>query len=143
MTAQSTHRHPVKTIVIFDGSCDFCTAIAQLLQRLDWRRRLTCLPFQIGGLPERYGLSSQQCEESVWTILPDGRRYRGAQAISLILDQLIGVPLLQRLYRLPGLAPLEEGLYRWVANHRQYLPGVTPFCQRPGSPCDPPAHRTT
>ncbi|MBX5450490.1 thiol-disulfide oxidoreductase DCC family protein [Thermogemmatispora sp.] len=134
---EQSKRHPCKPLVIFDGSCDFCTAIAELIQRLDWRRRLTCLPFQIEGLPERYGLSVRQCEESVWTLLPDGRHYRGAQAISQILDLLIGLPLFQTLYRLPTLACLEERLYRWVAAHRQYLPGVKPFCQRPGAPCGP------
>ncbi|MBX5457193.1 MAG: DUF393 domain-containing protein [Thermogemmatispora sp.] len=140
--AYQAYRHPVKAIVIFDGSCDFCTATAELLRRLDRGRRVTCLPFQIAGLPERYGLSVRACEESVWIILPDGRRYRGAQALAYALDLLIGFPLWQHLYRLPGLGPLAEHLYRWVAAHRQYLPGVRPFCQRPGAPCGASRHES-
>jgi predicted DCC family thiol-disulfide oxidoreductase YuxK len=124
-----------RLVVIFDGSCDFCTATAELLQRLDWRQRLQCLPFQMPGLPERYGLTLKECEESLWVIWPDGRRARGAEAVSAALDAISVLPLFRWLYRLPGLAGFEERLYRWVAAHRQYLPGVRPFCQRPGAPC--------
>jgi predicted DCC family thiol-disulfide oxidoreductase YuxK len=129
------HERDGQLTIIFDGSCDFCTATAELLRHLDRRKRLRCLPFQLPGLPERYGLTLRQCEESVWAIAPEGGRYRGAEAISIALDAILGRPLFLRLYRLHPVGRLEERLYRWIAAHRQYLPGVRPYCQRPGAPC--------
>jgi predicted DCC family thiol-disulfide oxidoreductase YuxK len=53
-----------KLVILFDGSCRFCTAMAALLRVLDWRRRIHCLPFQAPGIPQAYGLTVAQCERA-------------------------------------------------------------------------------
>lgn len=38
-------------------------------------------------------------------------------------------------YRLPGVRWAQDRLYRWVAENRYRLPGVTPWCQRHPEDC--------
>jgi predicted DCC family thiol-disulfide oxidoreductase YuxK len=125
-----------KLVVLFDGSCHFCTATAELLRVLDWRHRLHCLPFQAAGVPQAYGLTMAQCERAVWAISPDGSSFQGAQAVSTVLDAMVGLPLFRVLYHFPCIGPIEDKIYSWVASHRQWFPGIRPYCERPGSPCD-------
>ena len=99
-----------KLVVLFDGSCHFCTATAQLLRVLDWQHRLHCLPFQAPGVPQAYGLTVAQCERVVWAISPDGSGSTGAQAVSAVLDAMVGFPLFRFLYQVPGLRPIEDNV---------------------------------
>jgi predicted DCC family thiol-disulfide oxidoreductase YuxK len=128
-------RNSEKLVILFDGSCNFCTATAELLRVLDWRHRLHCLPFQKPGVPQAYGLSVAQCERIVWAISPDGGRFPASRAVSAALDAIVGFPLFLFLYKLPFIGQIEDKVYTWVASHRQFFPGIRPFCERPGSPC--------
>lgn len=122
-------------LVIFDGSCDFCTATITILQRCDWRGLFHFAPFQQPGLPAQHDLTIQQCEQAVWIVMPDGHKFAGAHAVCSILDAIIIYPLFTTLYQLPPLARLADALYAWVARNRSHFPGVTPYCQRPGAQC--------
>jgi predicted DCC family thiol-disulfide oxidoreductase YuxK len=124
-----------KLVLIFDGSCNFCTACAELLHVLDWRHRLQCLPFQASGVPQVYGLTVAQCEQAAWAISPDGRIYREAQAVSASLDAIVVLPIFLFLYQLPGIRQIEDKVYAWVAKNRRFLPGIRPYCERPSFPC--------
>jgi predicted DCC family thiol-disulfide oxidoreductase YuxK len=124
-----------KLVVLFDGSCHFCTATVELLGILDWQHHLHCLPFQAPGIPQAYGLTVAQCEQAVWSISADGSNSQGAQAVSAVLDTIVGLPLFRILYQLPGISRIEDKVYGWVANHRQWFPGIRPYCQRPGALC--------
>jgi len=124
-----------KLVILFDGSCHFCTASAELLRILDWRHRLHCLPFQAPGIPQAYGLTVAQCEQILWAISPDGSSYPGAQAVSAALDAIVGFPLFRLLYQVKRIGPIEDKVYTWVASHRQLFPGIRPYCERPGSHC--------
>ncbi len=132
--AAKTARHvepsgtAARLVLIFDGTCDLCTACITALYTLDWRRRMLFAPFQRPGLPEAAGLTYAQCVRSVWAILPDGRRLSGAAAVSAALDQPTVLPLFTWLARLPGVARLEEAAYDWIARNRSHLPGVRPYC---------------
>ena len=125
-----------KLVFIFDGSCGFCTACAEVFRLLDRRGQLQFLPFQVPGVPQRYGLTITQCEQAAWAILPSGEVYQGAQAINLILDTSIGIRLFESLFQIPGMRELEWSAYAWVAAHRRWFPGVRPYCQRTSSPCE-------
>ena len=124
-----------RIVLLFDGSCNFCTACAELLRLLDWRHGLHCVPFQAPGVPQAYGLTIPQCAEAVWAISAEGHAYRGAQAVSVALDTIVPLPFFLRLYRYPALQPLEDKVYAWVAGNRQFFPGIRPYCERPGNPC--------
>ena len=90
------------------------------------------------GALERYGVTRAEAERAAWTIDGEGRRLEGAAALNRVLAELGGpwsVPA--ALYRLPGVGPLEEALYRWFAPRRSRFSrfGVTPECDEPGVRC--------
>ena len=127
-----------KLLFLFDGSCNFCTACTDIFRLLDRRHRLQCLPFQAPNVLQQYGLTIAQCEQAAWAVLPSGQLYRGAQAINLALDTCIGLSIFEKIFHLPGIGRFEEQVYSWVAAHRQWFPGVRPYCQRPGAICGRP-----
>jgi len=124
-----------RIVLLFDGSCHFCTACAELLRLLNWRHCLQCLPFQAPDVPQSYGLTVAQCEQTAWAISADGHVYQGAQAVSAALDAIVPLPFFLFLYRFPGIKQMEDKVYAWVANNRRFFPGIRPYCERPGLPC--------
>ena len=46
-----------------------------------------------------------------------------------------GVRIFLPLYRVPGVTWLQDRVYRWVAEHRYLLRGVTPWCQEHPEDC--------
>jgi predicted DCC family thiol-disulfide oxidoreductase YuxK len=97
-------------IVIYDGQCDFCIAWLRWLQlKLD----VTAISFHEAEL-EQYGLSFQECSQSVFVVTPTGK-YAGAAAIALLLKAR-GNRLAALLLR--SLGPIGRTGYRWIASHR-------------------------
>jgi predicted DCC family thiol-disulfide oxidoreductase YuxK len=86
------------------------------------------MPFQQAGVAESAGVSRADLARAVFWEGDDGGRYWGAEAINAALSAALGNSLLLRLYRLPGIRRLEDRVYRWVADNRYRLPGVTPWC---------------
>lgn len=102
----------------------------RFVQALDRRHRVTVVPFQQRGIPDRAGLSIAQCEAAAWAILDDGQRYRGAGAINATVAVALGTCLPLALYHLPGIRQLQDAVYDWVAKNRQHFPGDRPYCQQ-------------
>lgn len=89
-------------LLIFDGTCSFCTRCARLAVERSPRGRLSALPSQTPGLLERHGITSQQAERWVWAVTPAGR-WHGAAAAAQALDAMGGGWRgLALLARLPG-----------------------------------------
>lgn len=116
---------PRQLVVIYDGTCGFCSNLARLIGRLDWRRAIVWMPSQTAGLGEVVGLSETQLSEAAWAVLPSGDRRRGAGALLTAKDALLpmGMPCFHALYRLPPVAWLADACYRWVAANRGRFPG--------------------
>jgi predicted DCC family thiol-disulfide oxidoreductase YuxK len=126
---------PDRATLVFDGSCDFCTRSVRFLRRLDRRGRLTLVPFQAPGVPERLGLTVAQCERAAWTVAPDGRRYPGAAAVNAALAVALGTRWPWIVYRLPVLRQLQDAAYALVARNRTRLPGDRPYCEQHPEAC--------
>ncbi len=111
---------PAKPLLVFDGDCGFCR---RWIER--WKRktgdRIEYVAFQELGdrFPE---IPRERCAQSVQLIEPDGAVYEGAEAVFRSLDR-------QRVYRLPGVGPVSERVYRLVARHRQWFSKLTPVRQ--------------
>jgi predicted DCC family thiol-disulfide oxidoreductase YuxK len=118
----------VSGTLIFDGRCGFCTRTRDLLVRLDRRHRISTVPFQAHGVPERAGVPAEELAKSVYWLDDDGARYSGAQAANAALAAAIGTDLPLRVYRLPGIRTAQDAVYRWVSANRHRLPGTTPWC---------------
>ncbi|MDP5227614.1 MULTISPECIES: DUF393 domain-containing protein [Arthrobacter] len=123
--------------VIFDGQCGFCTRCVGWLRRLDRNGRLAFHPFQDPLTLDAFRLDLEQARSSVWAIGtpqrhddagPAGVRLSGAAAIAAVLDTAVGGRFFGGVYRIPGVGPVLEAAYRWVAAHRYRLPGATPWC---------------
>ncbi|MGN6562671.1 MAG: thiol-disulfide oxidoreductase DCC family protein [Thermomicrobiales bacterium] len=126
---------PERVLLIFDGSCDFCTRTVRLLRALDHRKRVTARPFQQPGLPAAHHLTVAQCEHSVWAVTPDGWVFPGAAAANLALAVALGAPLPLWFYTVPGVRQAQERAYRWVAANRHRFPGDTPYCEQFPAEC--------
>lgn len=127
--------------VVFDGRCGFCTRAVGWVEHLDRHGRIELHAWQHPGVPERFGLTPQQCDASVWAVPAGpgdpqgdgGHAVSGARAVANILDTALGTRFFGALYGLPLVARTQETVYRWVAAHRGRFPGVTPWCeQHPG-----------
>jgi predicted DCC family thiol-disulfide oxidoreductase YuxK len=102
----------------------------RLVQTLDRNRRVTAVPFQKPGICEAAGLTIKQCEASVWAIAHDGRRFRAAEAINVIVAVALGTRFPHSLYRLPLVRWVQDLTYDWVATNRGKLPGDKPYCSQ-------------
>lgn len=106
-------------VVLYDGSCRFCRAQANTLKRLAGGK-IDLRPLQEEGLLERFpGVSLKESLREMKLIDAAGRVYGGAEAVARLL--YLSRPLLGKLalaYYLPGLRPLADRLYAWVARNR-------------------------
>ncbi|HEY0604017.1 MAG TPA: DUF393 domain-containing protein [Herpetosiphonaceae bacterium] len=107
----------------------------RFVQALDRRRRVTVVPFQQPGAPESAGLTLAKCEAAAWAISPDGRRYRGAEAVNVTLAVICRTRLPVWIYRMPGVHRLQDAVYSWVAHNRSRLPGDQPYCEQHPERC--------
>lgn len=118
-----------RPVLIFDGDCGFCTTSARFVSRwVDRRRRYAVRPWQQLDLAG-YGLSDAECLEEAKFVDERGVVHGGHAAISAALTHG-AVPWrpVGALIVAPGVARLSARAYRWVAEHRQMLPGGTPAC---------------
>jgi predicted DCC family thiol-disulfide oxidoreductase YuxK len=110
---------PSKPVLVFDGDCNFCRRWISRWQQATGDR-VEYVPFQHPSVAERFPeLPREQCEQAVQLIDTDGQIYSGAEAV--FRAQAIAPwkrwPLW--LYqRAPGVAPVTEWFYRFVARHR-------------------------
>jgi predicted DCC family thiol-disulfide oxidoreductase YuxK len=107
----------------------------RLVKTLDRNRRVTAVPSQKTGVCVSAGLTVKQCEASVWAAAPDGRRYRGAEAINVVLAVALGTRIPHGLYKVPLIKWLQDVTYDWVAANRSKLPGDEPYCTQHPDQC--------
>lgn len=115
---------PQKPLLVYDGDCSFCRL---WIDR--WRGitgdRVRYAPFQevSGQFP---AIPRESFARAVQLILPDGRSFSAAHAVFLSLAEVPGYAWMLWLYRrVPGVAIVTEGLYRFVARHRNPLYRLT------------------
>lgn len=122
---------------LFDGDCAFCSSCARWIER-HLPRQPKVLAWQLTELAP-LGVTEAQAAEAVqWVDGPD--RAAGADAVGRLLVYQGGSwGLLGRILLLPGVVHLARPVYRWVARHRDRMPGGTPACAiRPPGPTDKP-----
>ena len=113
-----------RAILLFDGQCAFCQRSVALLRRLDWLGRIECLDARS---PENVPLldpplSPQRLMEEMHLVTRDRRRaHAGFRAFRWLAWRLpLTWPVAPFLY-IPGVLPLGQRLYLWVARHRFQL----------------------
>ena len=122
-------------VLVFDGNCGMCTRVRDALLRLDRSGQLTTEPMQGPGVPERVGFDLEHLLKSVWWLDSSGAVFAGAKAVNAAVSMALGTRLPLIVYNIPGVGPLQEMVYRWVAAHRYRFRGVTPLCESEPQRC--------
>ncbi len=108
-----------RPVLLFDGDCGFCRRWVRRLQRWDRRRAIDYVSAAdrgaVAGLPP---LSDTALDRAMQLVTRDGRVYAGARALPILLPFLPGGRLLAPLMRVPGVQPLADRVYAWVAARR-------------------------
>jgi len=76
---------PRRATLVFDGRCGVCTRFVRVMKRLDRKQRVTAVPYQKPGVPTSVGLTAEACKKAAWAVTPERHRYRGAEAVNLVL----------------------------------------------------------
>lgn len=120
----------MKTVLIFDGDCGFCTTTANWINR-NSRVAIEIVPYQWADLSD-FGITTSEAAAKVQ--LSHGKNiYAGHRCMSMLL-QIQPNPVLKligRIMILPGINLISARLYDWIAENRQKLPGGTPACRIP------------
>jgi predicted DCC family thiol-disulfide oxidoreductase YuxK len=115
--------------LVYDGDCAFCTSSVRWVTRLHLGADVV-IAWQHADLAA-LGLTETQCEDAV-QLVADGRTSSGHAAVARLLLRSqwwwkpVGLVLLT-----PPVSWLARGVYRWIANNRDRMPGGTPACALP------------
>ncbi len=120
-----------RALVLYDPDCGFCTRTAHQVGR--WHRGIDIEPITARRLRE-HGIDPGRAEREMPYVAPDGSIAYGHRAWAGILRAgPWPTRILGRAMTAPGLDRLSASVYRWVAEHREILPGGNPSCALPAS----------
>ncbi|MBB3606074.1 putative DCC family thiol-disulfide oxidoreductase YuxK [Mycolicibacterium sp. BK556] len=122
-------------VFVFDGNCGMCTRARNGLLRLNRTGRLATEPMQAPGVRERVGVDAERLLQSSWWLDSSGAVFEGAKAVNAAISTALGTRLPLVAYGIPGVGPVQEMVYRWVAAHRYRFRGVTPLCESDPQRC--------
>jgi predicted DCC family thiol-disulfide oxidoreductase YuxK len=112
--------------VIYDGTCNLCVGLVQLLEKLDQGAQFRYVPMQDAATLERYAITPADCEGGMILIdiqAPE-RRWQGAAAAEEIGQLLpLGQGFVQAYRALPGVKPAGDQIYAFVRDRRYDLFG--------------------
>ena len=110
-----------KGVVLYDGDCGFCQQSVRLLKGLDWFRQLHFQSARdVDHQPaSEVPLDPKKMLDEMHLLTPDRKAaYAGFTAFRWIAWRLpLTAPLAPLLY-FPGVLPLGNRAYRWVARNR-------------------------
>jgi predicted DCC family thiol-disulfide oxidoreductase YuxK len=117
---------PGKYIVLYDGRCPFCTRQSQRLVRFARQGLVETVDFHEPGVLKRFpGLTYECCMKAIHLVTPDGRVFRGPEAIVRALATRPIFAWIAPVYYLPGLRQLVNAVYAFVARNRYRFWGKT------------------
>lgn len=126
--------------VIYDGQCNLCSNLVQLLESLDKGDRFQYLPMQDQAGLDRYKVTAQDCELGMLLIDNENldRRWQGSSAAEEIGRLLPLGNIFVTAYRsLPGIKWLGDRVYEQVRDNRYALFGRRPKIYESAYPvCD-------
>jgi predicted DCC family thiol-disulfide oxidoreductase YuxK len=119
---------PGPIVVLYDGSCRFCTRSAQSLKRT-FGARLLLRDFQQPGALDPYpSVTHEAAMKRMHIAFPDGRVYGGAEAFARIVATVPVVGWAAFFYYVPGIRRIADFTYDWVARNRYRIMGKQAPC---------------
>ncbi|WP_414528259.1 thiol-disulfide oxidoreductase DCC family protein [Nodularia chucula] len=115
--------------VIYDGNCNLCVTLVQLLEKLDQGKLFRYTPMQDEETLGQWGVTALDCEQGM--ILIDGnapaRRWQGSDAAEEIGRLLPMGNIFVEAYRaLPGMKWVGDRFYEQIRDNRYTLFGQRP-----------------
>ncbi len=112
--------------VVYDGECNLCVTLVQLLESLDQGKVFRYVPMQDEQTLSQWGLTAQDCEQGM--ILIDGntpsQRWQGSNAAEEIGKLLpMGSVFVEAYRALPGIKWVGDRFYEQIRDHRYALFG--------------------
>lgn len=120
-------RDPVPALIVYyDGACPLCRREIAHYRRRDRDGRVAFVDIVADPTPlAAIGLTPDAALAAMHARRADGGVVRGAAAFVALWEQLPGWRLLARIVRAtPGLLPLAERVYAWVAPRRSRVAAV-------------------
>ena len=112
--------------VIYDGNCNLCTTLVQLLERLDKGERFQYIPMQDQPALGQFGITAQDCEQGMILINAAvlEQRWQGSAAAEEIGRLLPLGDVFVAAYRaLPGVKWTGDRTYEQIRDNRYTLFG--------------------
>ena len=104
--------------ILYDGQCRYCFAAATQFGRLFARRGFHFLPLQTPWIQERLGLDPGAPLEEMRVLTESGQDIAGAEAVIFLARQIWWARPFWLLSKLPGMPPVIDRAYRWIAARR-------------------------
>jgi predicted DCC family thiol-disulfide oxidoreductase YuxK len=128
--------------VIYDGNCNLCVTLVQLLEKLDRGRQFSYVPMQDAETLRHFEVSAADCELGMLLIDQSApqdrnRRWQGSNAAEEIGRLLPMGEVFVQVYRaMPGVRSTGDRVYTYVRDNRYDLFGQRdttywpsyPFC---------------
>ncbi|NWF59024.1 MAG: DUF393 domain-containing protein [Fischerella sp.] len=112
--------------VIYDGNCNLCVTLVQLLETLDQGNLFRYIPMQDEQTLQKWGITPQDCQLGMILIdanAPD-RRWQGSAAAEEIGRLLpLGNVFVDAYRALPGVKWVGDKVYEQIRDHRYSLFG--------------------
>ncbi len=106
--------------VIYDGRCNLCTSLVQVLEQIDGGKRFHYVPIQDTEALSKWQITPQDCEMGIILIRSDPpQRWQGSNAAEEIARILpMGRPFIDAYRAIPGLKALGDSTYEQVRDNR-------------------------
>ncbi|NJK74999.1 MAG: DUF393 domain-containing protein [Richelia sp. CSU_2_1] len=112
--------------VIYDGNCNLCVTLVQLLENIDRGEKFEYIPMQDLEALNRFGITAQDCEMGMILIdakVPE-KRWQGSDAAEEIGRILPGGEVFVAAYRaMPGMKWMGDRAYEQIRDNRYTLFG--------------------
>lgn len=129
--------------VIYDGNCNLCTTLVQLLEKLDQGRQFQYAPMQDQETLRQFGITSQDCEKGMILIDANAsqRRWQGSDAAEEIGRLLPLGEVFVKAYRaMPGVkwggdrlySQVRDNRYAWFGKRSDLYESAYPICSTDG-----------
>jgi predicted DCC family thiol-disulfide oxidoreductase YuxK len=115
--------------VIYDGNCNLCVPLVQLLETLDQGQLFRYIPMQDEETLAEWSITSEDCEQGI--ILIDAnepnRRWQGSDAAEEIRRLLpLGSVFIDAYRALPGAKSVGDYFYQQIRDNRYNIFGKRP-----------------
>jgi predicted DCC family thiol-disulfide oxidoreductase YuxK len=113
-------------IVVYDGNCNLCVSLVQLLERLDQGGLFRYVPMQDEARLQQFHITPRDCEQGMILLNPGQpeQRWQGSHAAEEIGRLLPAGAVFVAAYRsMPGLKGVGDRVYEHIRDNRYRLFG--------------------